>query len=1146
MSAPVHAGTRRARLLALASACVIFAVAPVLLPTFAIAAASSELCESLARKQFNNVTITTAELNTSTRFTPVERGKTLPVMADLPSFCRVRGIARPVPGSEIGFEVWLPESRWTNRLHMLGNASYSSNIYWEQMADRIRRGDVAVATDTGHTGGGSEMLFVVERPESLVDFSHRAVHETVVTAKAIVAAFYSAPAKYSYFTGCSTGGYQGLSEAQRYPDDFDGIIAGAPGNNRARLNLAFMWNYAANHRADNSQIVPVTKLPMLTRAAIAACDKIDGVVDGVINDPRECTFDPAQIECRNGDGENCLTPEQVVTIRKIYAGPRDARTGAQIYPGLTFGSEGIQVDAAELPGWGQFWNNPDQPDEPQRLDFFRYWVFKAPKWDWRKFDWSADIAAMDARISATFDANRTDLSRFKARRGKLLMFMGWQDPVGAAPEAINYYEGVVARSAADTPAARHTDTQSFLRLYMIPGMAHCRLGPGATFFSTQMRRSLPPVEDARHDMVRALHQWVERGTPPETLIATNFDNPDSPDRKIAFQRPICVYPQRARYKGGPQNSAASFRCEADDAAVSPAPKSSATLILKNADIWTVDERKPTARALAISGNRIIKVGDDSDVLKLAGPETQVLDMNGAFVLPGFTDSHTHFGNAVAAFYDVRLVDVNAEPLLLERLREKVSEVPKGMWITGYDWGSAAAAQAKRGSDAGFTAFTPSLAEVDRITPDHPVLLRRYDGVHFINSLGLRLARVDKHTPNPTHGEYVKDPLTGELTGMLLGSAGSRLALIMPPRSRARDLIGGRAMLRELNSHGITSIQDIARVDEISQTHIWHTDIERSTTDLGLFKDLRARGELSVRVYPILTLASWRDYQAHGITPGGGDDLIRYGTLKQFVDGSVFMSRPYDSHPETAGGFTFRVLDAKAIHDDVVGADALGFDTAAHVTGDRAHQLFLDWSEDASKTNPARDRRFRLIHAWYPSRAEVERAGRMHVIADIQPWQLIGEMPDMVAKLGPERAAFGFPLRTLMEKGVRITLGSDWPGSFDRSYLAPLDPMENIYYAVTRQRLDGTPAGGWHAEQRMTVDEAIRAYTLNGAFASRQEDVKGSLTEGKLADVVVLSKNLRKIAPREIPGVRVRYTIVDGRIVYASEQRRGAGEDEDVT
>jgi len=326
------------------------------------------------------------------------------------------------------------------------------------------------------------------------------------------------------------------------------------------------------------------------------------------------------------------------------------------------------------------------------------------------------------------------------------------------------------------------------------------------------------------------------------------------------------------------------------AAVQTAVAAPPTLILHHVDIWTVDEKRPTAQALAIEKNRIVKVGQEREVLALKGPETQVLDGHGAFVLPGFTDSHTHFGNAVESFYEVRLVDVNAEPVLLERLRVAASEVPQDMWITGFDWSSAAAVQAKRRGDADFKPFTPSLAETDRVTPNHPVLLRRYDGVYFMNSRGFQLARIDHSSPNPPNGEFQRDPRTHELTGMLLGSAGERMAQIMPPRSRARDLIGARVMLQTLNRYGITSIHDIARVDEISQTKTFRTDVERSTTDLDLFKDLKARGELSVRVYPILTLANWRDYAPYGITPGSGDDLIKYGALKLFIDGYYMSNR----------------------------------------------------------------------------------------------------------------------------------------------------------------------------------------------------------------------------------------------------------------
>lgn len=557
----------------------------------------------------------------------------------------------------------------------------------------------------------------------------------------------------------------------------------------------------------------------------------------------------------------------------------------------------------------------------------------------------------------------------------------------------------------------------------------------------------------------------------------------------------------------------------------------ATLILRHADVWTVDDAHPRAQAVAIEGSRIVKVGSDREVMALRGEDTKVLDLAGAFVLPGLIDAHTHFGNAVESFFQVRLVDVDAEALLVERLRAAAADVPKDMWITGYDWSSAAAVAARKRGDRAWKPLTPTLAQIDAVTPGHPVLLRRYDGVHFINSRGYALARVDRNTPNPPNGEYVKDAKTGELTGMLLGSAGERMAELMPPPSRTRDLIGARAMVKLLNSYGITGIHDIARVDEISQTKLYRTDVERSATDLGIFKDLRARGELSVRVHPILTLANWRDYKAYGITPGGGDDMIRYGALKMFVDGFM-MEEPYSNNPNYAGGFSFRVVDEETLRDDIVGADAIGFDTASHVVGDKAHRLLAGWFEDAIATHPARDRRFRFIHAWYPAPHEVVRAGRMRAVADITPYHLIRELDGLEARLGPERAGFAFPWRSLMAAGVRLDIGSDWPGSFDRNNIAPLDPMENIYYAVTRARLNGAPAGGFLPKQALTVDEAIRAYTLNPAYASREEVLKGSITEGKLADLVVLDRNIRKATPREILGTKVLYTVFDGHIVYA--------------
>jgi len=520
--------------------------------------ARADECADLAKLAIDHVEITTAAwLRDGVFHEDTAIGRAGRIYWDLPAFCRVRGIARPVKGSEIEFEVWLPAAGWTRRLHMIGNGAYTSNISYAQMVERLRTGDVAVATNTGHKG--SELTFAIGKPESIADFAHRAVHESVVAAKAVTKAFYSAAPSWSYFSGCSTGGYQGLMEAQRYPDDFDGIIAGAPGNNRVNLTLAFLWNFKANHRPgdDLNPILPQSKLPLITAAATRTCDAADGVGDGVINDPRECRFDPAALLCKAGDQADCLTGEQVEVVRKLYAGPVDVRTGRNIYPGYTVGSEGIVGGAdATYPGWSGYWANHKKPDEPLRLDFFRYWVYDQPDWNWKSFNWGSDIDAVDARIGALFNATNPDLGRFRARGGRMIMFMGWEDPVGAPAEAINYYNDVEAVSGAAT--------QSFLRLYMVAGMAHCAGGPGATHFSSATRDSAPPVKDARHDMAVALQEWVERGKAPEALVATRFDDPKT-RRKIVFQRPVCVYPAVPRYVGGPQDAATSFAC------VTPAP-----------------------------------------------------------------------------------------------------------------------------------------------------------------------------------------------------------------------------------------------------------------------------------------------------------------------------------------------------------------------------------------------------------------------------------------------------------------------------------------------------------------------------------------------------------------------------------------------
>jgi feruloyl esterase len=534
-----------------------------LLPAQVHAAAVATGCSSLVALKLDHAAVRSAEpvdtgvFGADSTARPPAAGYT-----GLPAFCRVRGVSTPVAGSEIGFEVWLPQAKnWTRRLHMVGNGAYSSRIYYAQMVARIRAGDVAVATDTGHQG--SELTFAIDHPERIVDFSQRAVHESTLAAKQLTKAYYGNAPAFSYFSGCSTGGYQALMAAQRHPQDFDGIIAGDPGNTRSNLNLAFLWNYLSNHPHgdDQHQIVPNEKLLLINRAVVASCDRLDGVTDGVINDPHNCHFDLQSLRCPKGDAPDCLTKAQIDAVARIYAGPKDARNGKSIYPGYTLGSEGIVADEAEtLPGWSAYWSNPKRPTEPDRADFFRYWVFHDSHWDWWKFNWGSDIDVIGHTLSPVFDATSTDLRAFESHHGKLIMFMGLQDPVGAADEAVNYYRAVEANASGVSPEARRKQTQAYLRLYMVPGMAHCAGGPGATHFSTATRDSDPPVSDAQHDMAIALQDWVERGVAPERLIATKFDKEHGMERRIAFQRPLCVYPQVARYTGGPTNSAESFAC----------------------------------------------------------------------------------------------------------------------------------------------------------------------------------------------------------------------------------------------------------------------------------------------------------------------------------------------------------------------------------------------------------------------------------------------------------------------------------------------------------------------------------------------------------------------------------------------------------
>jgi Tannase and feruloyl esterase len=469
----------------------------------------------------------------------------------LPAFCRVLGEASSEPGSRIRFELWIPaRSAWNAKLIATGNGGYSPALAYGDMAMALRRGYAALGGDTGHqTDNPDDLTFVVGHRERMLDWGTRSIHTIVGPAKAIAAALGAQPVRRAYFFGCSTGGHQAVAELERYPDDFDGVIAGAPGNNRVRLNVGFLWQYRANHAPndDTTPILTPASLALVARTVVAACDAIDGVRDGVIDDPRDCRWTPDSLRCANGTAtSSCLNVAQIAALTAMYAGARNPRTGAQIYPGWPVGSEApiLAPDGTVLGGWNRYWGT----NAPARADFWRYWVFDDARWSWWSFDFDRDLATADAKAGSAVDHTTADLAAFRRRGAKAILYQGWADPVVSAYDAIAYYERV--RTAQGSQPA----TDSFLRLFMVPGMTHCSRGAGAANFGNQGGEA--PVCDAEHDLIEGLDAWVERGTAPERIVASHVEN-----GRVTRTRPLCPYPRRARYSGsGNPDDAASFAC----------------------------------------------------------------------------------------------------------------------------------------------------------------------------------------------------------------------------------------------------------------------------------------------------------------------------------------------------------------------------------------------------------------------------------------------------------------------------------------------------------------------------------------------------------------------------------------------------------
>jgi feruloyl esterase len=507
---------------------VILNILFLLLAIAPFAAAAETPCEKLKLISLAGATITSAESISAGSFRPqdIPDGLPRPVFDNLrsalsrmqlPAYCRVVAVLRPSQDSHIEMAVWMPASDWNGKLEVIGNGGWAGHINFPEMAFALQEGYATSSTDTGHKG--DNVAFAPGHPEKVVDFAHRAVHDTTVKSKAILAAYYSRSQRLSFWNGCSGGGRQGLMAAQRYPEDFDGIIAGAPANNKIHMNA---WQMALQTAIDRNpaSAVPTAKIALLSKAVLATCDALEGIKDGLLADPLQCRFDPATLLCRGSDADDCLTASQVEAVRMAYA-PAKKRTGQVIFPGLPPGSE---------LGWQMLAGNG--PLELS-LGTFRSVLHEDAKWDWRTFDLDRDTSLADEKFGY-MDAIAPDLTAFKARGGKLLMYHGWNDPMISAQNSIDYYSSVLAKMGRDQGA--------WLRLFMVPGMGHCRGGPGPTQFNA----------------LGALERWREGGVAPDQMIAVHVT-----DNRVDMTRPLCPYPQVAAYKGvGSTNDAASFVCKA--------------------------------------------------------------------------------------------------------------------------------------------------------------------------------------------------------------------------------------------------------------------------------------------------------------------------------------------------------------------------------------------------------------------------------------------------------------------------------------------------------------------------------------------------------------------------------------------------------
>ena len=560
----------------------------------------------------------------------------------------------------------------------------------------------------------------------------------------------------------------------------------------------------------------------------------------------------------------------------------------------------------------------------------------------------------------------------------------------------------------------------------------------------------------------------------------------------------------------------------------PLAAQDADLILRNARVWTGDTLNPSAEALAIRGERLLVVGSEREVEAHRTPRTRVVDLGGRFVTPGFIDDHTHFNQAGAILIGANLLDVSTAAPFAARVKEAIGRMSPGAWLTGGDWGayedwsanSTGATNVQRAA-----RFSPDRAIIDSVSGATPVLLNRWDRTDWLAN-GVALERAALSCARPVRG---LECTGGRATGRVADSALALVRAAVAPKTFDQRLREARAAQRHLSELGVTTIHDIT-----------------PPFQLPVFTQLERRGELTVRVFARPTLDKWNDLAYAGIAPGFGSDWLRVRALKGFVDGIQGNSTARFYEPQLHSGKRGEWRDSTntAATDGpgsgmepagnmerlLFGLDSAGWWANVHAIGDEAIDSTLTLMEKVMRVNGAKERRWRIIHSQVIRNAAVAaRYKRLGIIAEVQPYHAIDDMRWMKERIG-ERARWAYAFRTFHDAGVPLLFGSDWPGTNASWYTA--NPMTILYAAVTRQTVAGEPAGGWYPEQRLDVETSLRSYTVNNAWAEGEEKSKGTLTAGKLADLVVIDRDLFRIAPAEIKDAKVLMTVVGGRIVHA--------------